>query len=1010
MVLRKPTSSEFVPAPLAQAANNPPYPTTPTSEIPPAPQLPTSSTQQAAGGNGHNVASSNQLGNIRHALRSDTDDEDSDDDWDVPFEDDKPDTPEDIPAPLKVGGGKSPALKPEDEGGLPAALRVGPPGGPKSQTSQQSLQSNHSGSAVPAQDGSKETNPWRTNNPYLKTQTTGQSVTYGQETSQSIWGETAGHSSNNQAPSPVELPVDKTPVDAISSTSFSKQAEKETDPLSPDSKQPPLIPVEAEASTERQPRADSTASSAWNPGMDVSSLDAVTSRKHRLPEMGEAPIHRTWEEQQEWERTEREKRDREMTAAQERAERLEREQAAEEEWHRGEQEARDALEHGSLPQQSGVVSPVEHPPALPPRHPQGEEAPPPKPPRPQVDVSQTGGANRTEPETPNTRVQRQRKEQYSIKHIRWYDYKKGGIRPAPILTQNANGPCPLLALVNALILSTPFGEKTGLMETLRTRENVSLGFLLDAVFDELMSGRRGTAAQELPDVGDLYHFLITLHTGMNVNPRFTAASSDQPSLLDMDNPEIHPALRSEGKPGGFEETREMRLYSTFNIPLIHGWLPHPDTRAYASFDRAAKTYEDAQNVQFREEELEDKLRAQGLFPDEQTLFEDVHTIKDFFGRWPTQLTDYGLEIMKEGLKPGQVAILFRNDHFSTLYKEPQTGQILTLVTDAGYSSHEEIVWETLVDVNGAASELFSGDFRPVGNMQQAGPAGPRSSSHQERPIRSLLDVDDNEGWTTVENRRNRPGHTQAQTSASTQQTSGANDVVAGVAGVSLDAPIEGVNTSRTRTEQEDHDLALALQLQEEEEDRHRREQQRRRDEELSQQYIEQEHTFQMPGSSPRGRGGQRGLGGRTNRGGGQEIRPLIPPRRNQGVNRPTVDTGDEAPPPTYEQAANGPRFHPPADHPASALAPVNPQLPSASPGNHGRQGSAYFQNQSMQNLQQGYQPPTGQPPTGRRRSSGPNMRGGFPGRGGMVGGGRPGRPAPVHSGQPIEDRDKCLVM
>ena len=52
-------------------------------------------------------------------------------------------------------------------------------------------------------------------------------------------------------------------------------------------------------------------------------------------------------------------------------------------------------------------------------------------------------------------------------------------------------------------------------------------------------------------------------------------------------------------------------------------------------------------------------------------------------------------------------------HFSTLYKEPKHGALMTLVTDAGYSSHDETIWESSIDVNGAACEIFSGDSSPT---------------------------------------------------------------------------------------------------------------------------------------------------------------------------------------------------------------------------------------------------------------------------------------------------------
>lgn len=513
-------------------------------------------------------------------------------------------------------------------------------------------------------------------------------------------------------------------------------------------------------------------------------------------------------------------------------------------------------------------------------------------------------------------AEKQKKETYEIKKITWHDATAAkNPRTSPILVQNANGPCPLLALVNALTLSTPADVETALVDTLRSREQVSLGLLLDAVLDELMSGRRGDAAQELPDVSDLYYFLITLHTGMNVNPRFfpappTKSSSDPRNSMSH----VHPAEREETIPGTFEDTREMKLYSTFSVPLIHGWLPAIDSPAYTALKRSAASYEDAQNLMFHEEGLEEKLKRDGLSFEEQATLEDISTIKAFFHAAATQITAHGLETITTSLAPGAVAILFRNDHFSTLYRHPDTLQLLQLVTDMGYSGHEEVVWESLMDVNGENTEFFSGDFRLVGGA----PASPAQSYSQ-------TSSQSNAQWITVEGRnqsRRRstrtpsPHHRNSQTPQS---------------------PI---------TEQEDHDLALALQLQEEEEERHRDEvERRRREAELSQQYIEQQGSQQnsvpvtIRGGTRGGmRGGTRGGGRGSGRGSygirqpahpspgrrpspgrspgrnpnlppRPEQRPAIPPRSGgpggQPIGGQPVDpeAGVDAPPPSYEQAA-----------------------------------------------------------------------------------------------------------
>ena len=199
-------------------------------------------------------------------------------------------------------------------------------------------------------------------------------------------------------------------------------------------------------------------------------------------------------------------------------------------------------------------------PNLPPRRLQVEGTAAALPPRP----ASSSNVTRSTPRA-------QAPEHYAIKQVRWFDAQYGKLRTSPVLVQSANGPCPLLALVNALILSTPESGSSGLVETLRTREQVSLELLLQSVFDELTSGTRGNV-DNLPDVSELYTFLKELHTGMNVNPRFTF-------VPDRASREIHPAIRPTAAPGGFEETREMALYGTFNVPLVHGWLPPRDRTA-----------------------------------------------------------------------------------------------------------------------------------------------------------------------------------------------------------------------------------------------------------------------------------------------------------------------------------------------------------------------------------------------------------------------------------------------
>ena len=609
---------------------------------------------------------------------------------------------------------------------------------------------------------------------------------------------------------------------------------------------------------------------------------------------------------------------------------------------------------------------------------------PPRPPK-TLDNS-TNAVPTTEVQIPRDESMRAKisGETYQVRLVNWYDASSPtNPRRSPIMVQNANGPCPLLALVNALVLTTQSDITTILIETLRVREQVSLGLLLDAVIDELMSGRRRSSTGILPDVSELYAFLVTLHTGMNVNPRFVPAESSTVNLMDAPI-DIPTSLHEPRKAGGFEDTREMGLYSTFSIPLIHGWIPPRNHPAFAALKRTAETYEDAQNVMFREEELEEKLQRQGLSSDEQLILEDIASVKYFLSSTATQLTGYGLDTVTETLAPGSVAILFRNDHFSTLYRHPRSGQLLTLVTDMGYAGHDEVVWESLVDVGGEGCEFFAGDFRPVGNV---------AGDTERQPTSSEAESDS--GWTTVSSRSRRGQQSgRADSSLPALDTLNINDSYP--------------NVASANTEQEDHDLALAMQLQEEEEERERQDfAKRKRDDQLSQAYLSS--------ADSQGRRTFPGFG----RGAGARRDGPSPPPRGRGSARqaPMKPANDEedAPPPTYEQAANGPAYFPPSDHPAHPHASPSPSgtapRPAPVPVTRPRQtSSAYVDHAASYGhlvshgaSRRGHMP--------RSSASGPG-RGGIGGADGVAGAVRRRSDAPGSAVSLEGDkRDKdCIIM
>ncbi|KAE8354582.1 hypothetical protein BDV28DRAFT_130608 [Aspergillus coremiiformis] len=463
-------------------------------------------------------------------------------------------------------------------------------------------------------------------------------------------------------------------------------------------------------------------------------------------------------------------------------------------------------------QQLPVLSQNSQPGAAPPLPERSNTSPPSQP---------LSSALPSENETAAKRQHDQRSETYSIRHVSWTD-ATGKLRECPVLAQNKNGPCPLLALVNALVLRSAPDFHPPIVRALQMREQISLGLLIEALFDELTTCLEPD--DELPDIEALSRFLTMLHTGMNVNPRLTLESTD---LM-----------------GTFLGTDDIKFYSTFGVPLIHGWIAQPSTEVDGALTRVAKFYEDVQLLPFRKQELEDRVfRGGSLTREEEQVMEDIQTIQHFTDiENATQLSTFGLQHLTEKLPPGSLSILFRNDHFSTLYKHPQTHQLFTLVTDAGYSHRAEIVWESLVDVNGSKSGFFAGDFRPVGHTSTGAsdPSGPRTSS-------------------------NTGNH-----------------------GVSSAVAHKQPSNTLSRQEQADADYAyaLALQLQEEEQQANNRTS-GGRNQRASVPYYPQGY----PGGPVPAR--HRSTGHR--------------PSRQPGPNSPSR-SADDAPPPSYEQAANSPMY------------------------------------------------------------------------------------------------------
>ncbi|EST06847.1 Aminotransferase, class IV [Kalmanozyma brasiliensis GHG001] len=309
--------------------------------------------------------------------------------------------------------------------------------------------------------------------------------------------------------------------------------------------------------------------------------------------------------------------------------------------------------------------------------------------------------------------------QWSLKDIFW----RG--RECKIITQNQNGPCSLIALCNILLLR---GE---LQITPPDRPVVSYSYLSQLLAEHLLTkvGTEGFGGEGLEAA---LSTLPRTQYGLDVDVGFNSITS------------FAATAANDGGAG------ELALFRLCGVPLVHGWLPDPADAPTFQAVQAAGSYNKATDILVRGDEIAEgavvrdrgvgllaaKLASEssasnGKQPERQAWSDEQRTtvrqalaLQSFLETQSTQLTYHGLFVLAQEIPAGQPVALFRNSHLSVLYKRlPNEGTdvaadgatqppptLFTLATDASFLMEDEIVWESLVDVDGASSEFYDGKF------------------------------------------------------------------------------------------------------------------------------------------------------------------------------------------------------------------------------------------------------------------------------------------------------------
>ena len=198
---------------------------------------------------------------------------------------------------------------------------------------------------------------------------------------------------------------------------------------------------------------------------------------------------------------------------------------------------------------------------------------------------------------------------------------------------------------------------------------VPLGDVVQLIADKVFelntpSADSEIAARQIEQLNTVIKLIPLLQRGLDVNVRFTDVTQ-------------------------FEYTEEFEVFDAFRVSMYHGWVVDPQSsEEYAALRSLSYNELTVKVAEFRgrSSEFDEAQMRNGVILD------------SFLQDTASQLTYYGLMRLYEQVKENELAVLFRNDHFSALHRHE--GKLYCLVTDLGYSDQSNVVWELLDSIDG----------------------------------------------------------------------------------------------------------------------------------------------------------------------------------------------------------------------------------------------------------------------------------------------------------------------
>lgn len=202
-------------------------------------------------------------------------------------------------------------------------------------------------------------------------------------------------------------------------------------------------------------------------------------------------------------------------------------------------------------------------------------------------------------------------------------------------------------------------------------------------------------------IGDVIALLPSLTRGLDVNVKFRHIKD-------------------------FEFTPECAVFDVVDIDLVHGWLVDPQNKDLVqlfgdkSYNQLVELAISVQSPVKKKPANADKGKQENAAEANTSTntsttnasadTQHAQMTRQFLDRTQSQMTYHGLMELYTNVKERQLCVLFRNNHFSVLFKMDR--KLYTLMTDAGYADVAELVWEELAEIDG--DSIFCDDeFRAV---------------------------------------------------------------------------------------------------------------------------------------------------------------------------------------------------------------------------------------------------------------------------------------------------------